>query len=161
MTLVSLPRVAGLAGLGFVLALLVANVVLTSAGFPAPASGADFGTITSVFVDERDALRLASSFLPAAWLLATVFAAGVFELVRRTEPGWAVIGLAGILMQSVAFVAVEASRLALGSAAVHDPGAVPGWLGATYTSIVVSMVAAVLLGKIGRGRIVTRGPVDN
>ncbi|MGW6200274.1 purine-cytosine permease family protein [Kribbella sp. NPDC055110] len=30
----------------------------------------------------------------------------------------------------------------------HQP--VPGWLGATYTSIIVSMVAAVLLGRIGR-----------
>ncbi|GAA1710118.1 putative hydroxymethylpyrimidine transporter CytX [Kribbella yunnanensis] len=39
--------------------------------------------------------------------------------------------------------------------------AVPGWLGATYTSIIVSILAAVLLGKIGRGRIVTREPVDN
>jgi len=27
---------------------------------------------------------------------------------------------------------------------------VPGWLGATYTSIIVSMVAAVLLGRVGR-----------
>jgi NCS1 family nucleobase:cation symporter-1 len=29
---------------------------------------------------------------------------------------------------------------------------VPGWLGATYTSIIVSMLAAVLLGRIGRSR---------
>ena len=32
---------------------------------------------------------------------------------------------------------------------------VPGWLGATYTSIVVSMLAAIVLGRFGRRR-----PVD-
>ena len=30
----------------------------------------------------------------------------------------------------------------------HHP--VPGWLGATYTSIVISMIAAILFGRIGR-----------
>jgi purine-cytosine permease-like protein len=32
----------------------------------------------------------------------------------------------------------------------HQP--VPGWLGATYTSIVISMLAAVLFGRLGRTR---------
>jgi purine-cytosine permease-like protein len=35
----------------------------------------------------------------------------------------------------------------------HQP--VPAWLGATYTSIVVSMLAAVVLGRLGRR------PLDN
>ncbi|MFB6725137.1 purine-cytosine permease family protein [Kribbella sp. NPDC056345] len=35
--------------------------------------------------------------------------------------------------------------------------AVPGWLGATYTSIIVSMVAAVVLGRIGRKETVAAG----
>jgi hypothetical protein len=81
----SFSRLAGLAGLGFVLLLLLANVVLTAAGFPPPASGADFEELRVVFAGEQDALRLASACLPAAWLLATVFAAGVFELVRRAS----------------------------------------------------------------------------
>lgn len=32
----------------------------------------------------------------------------------------------------------------------HQP--VPGWLGATYTSIIISMLAAVVLGRLGRPR---------
>jgi NCS1 family nucleobase:cation symporter-1 len=28
----------------------------------------------------------------------------------------------------------------------------PTWLGATYTSIVISMIAAVLLGRLGAGK---------
>jgi purine-cytosine permease-like protein len=35
---------------------------------------------------------------------------------------------------------------------IFDNQPVPGWLGATYTSIIVSMLAAVLLGRIGRSR---------
>ena len=35
---------------------------------------------------------------------------------------------------------------------VFNGNAVPGWLGATYTSIVVSMLAAILLGRLGRSQ---------
>jgi len=33
---------------------------------------------------------------------------------------------------------------------IFDNQPVPGWLGATYTSIIISMLAAVLLGRLGR-----------
>jgi len=35
---------------------------------------------------------------------------------------------------------------------VFNGNAVPGWLGATYTSIIVSMLAAILFGRLGRSR---------
>jgi nucleobase:cation symporter-1, NCS1 family len=35
---------------------------------------------------------------------------------------------------------------------VFNHQAIPGWLGATYTSIIISMLAAVLLGRVGRSR---------
>lgn len=126
-------RLAGLAGLGFVLLLLVANVVLTAAGFPTPSEAADTGEITAVFATGAGALRLASALLPAAWLLATVFAAGVCAALWRSgrarAEAWALVGLAGVLMQSAVFTGVEASRLAVAAAAVHAPGAVPGLWG--------------------------------
>jgi hypothetical protein len=42
---------------------------------------------------------------------------------------WSLVGFAGVVMQCVAFVGVEAARLALWSAATHDPAAVPGLWG--------------------------------
>ena len=35
---------------------------------------------------------------------------------------------------------------------VFNGNAVPGWLGATYTSIIVSMLAAILFGRLGRSQ---------
>lgn len=126
-------RLSGLAGIGFVLVLVLANVVLTYAGFPTPSEAVDHDEIIAVFASEADTLRLASTLLPAAWLLATIFAAGVFAALwrgdrARTE-AWSLVGLAGVLTQSAVFAGVEATRLALASAAIHAPGAVPGLWG--------------------------------
>lgn len=122
---------AGLAGLGFVLVLIVANVFLFVAGFPPPSELPSIEELTRVFAAERDTLRLASAFLPASWLLAIVFAAGAYGVLGdrgRGEP-WALVGLVGILMQCATFAAVEATRIALSSAATYDAGSVPGLWG--------------------------------
>ena len=127
------PHLAGIAGIGFVVILIVANLLLTAAGFPTPSEPASIDEITAVFATGSGSLRLASALLPAAWLLATVFAVGVCLHLGRDERGrpdpWSVVGLAGVLMQSVAFTSVEATRLALMSAAQHDPGGVAGLWG--------------------------------
>ncbi|GAA1641636.1 hypothetical protein [Actinoplanes couchii] len=131
-------RVAGVAGLGFVAVLIVANLLLTVAGFPTPSEAVSVAEITAVYASGGGTLRLASALLPAAWLLATVFAVGVCLVLGRDARGrldpWAVVGLGGVLMQSVVFTAVEATRLAVMSAAAHDPGSVGG-LWALHTAL--------------------------
>lgn len=122
------PRLSGAAGLGFVALLIVANLILTSAGFPTPSDAVDVDQVGRIFAAEPGALRLASALLPAAWLLATVFAAGVVA-TSWTGRAWSLVGLAGVVMQCAVFTGVEASRLALWSAAAHAPAAVPGLWG--------------------------------
>ncbi|MEH0936433.1 hypothetical protein [Micromonospora psammae] len=131
-------RLAGIAGIGFVVILVAANLLLTAAGFPTPSEAASLDEITTVFAAGSGSLRLASALLPAAWLLATVFAVGVCVCLRRDERArtdpWSLVGLAGVLMQSVVFTSVEATRLALTSAAQHDAGGVAGLWG-LYTAL--------------------------
>lgn len=132
------PRLAGIAGIGFVVILITANLLLTVAGFPTPSESASIDEITTVFAAESGSLRLASALLPMAWLLATVFAVGVGVCLRRDERArtdpWSLVGLAGVLMQSVVFTSVEATRLALTSAAQHDPSGIAGLWG-FYTAL--------------------------
>ncbi|GIJ78741.1 hypothetical protein SAMN05443287_1165 [Micromonospora phaseoli] len=131
-------RLAGLAGIGFVAILIAANLLLTTAGFPTPSEAASIDEITTVFAAESGSLRLASALLPTAWFLATIFAVGVCVCLRRdahtrTDP-WSLVGVAGVLMQSVVFTSVEATRLALTSAAQHNADGVAGLWG-LYTAL--------------------------
>lgn len=133
----SFSRLAGIAGMGFVVILVVANLLLTMAGFPTPSEAASIDEITTVFAAGAGSLRLASALLPMAWLLVTIFAVGVCVCLRRdertrTDP-WSLVGLAGVLMQSVVFTGVEATRLALISAAQHDSGVAGLW--GLYTAL--------------------------
>lgn len=127
------PRLAGVAGIGFVAILIVANTLLTSAGFPTPSEPASVDEIAAVFTAGSGSLRAASALLPAAWLLATIFAVGVCTCLPRDKPArtdpWSLVGLAGVLMQSVVFTGVEATRLGLMSAARHDPDGIAGLWG--------------------------------
>ncbi len=131
-------RLAGVAGIGFVAILVTANVLLAAAGLPTPSEAASVDEITTVFAAGSGSLRLASALLPAAWLLATFFAVGVCVCLGRDERGrvdpWSLVGLAGVLMQSVVFTSVEATRLALMSAAQYEPGGVAGLWG-LYTAL--------------------------
>ncbi|WP_250006817.1 hypothetical protein [Actinoplanes sp. M2I2] len=133
----SFPRLAGIAGMGFVVVLIVANLLLTMAGFPTPSEAASLDEISTVFDAGSGSLRLASALLPMAWLLATIFAVGVWACLRRDEQArtdpWSIVGLAGVLMQSVVFASVEATRLALISATQHDSDVAGLW--GLYTAL--------------------------
>jgi hypothetical protein len=132
------PRLAGIAGIGFVVILISANLIMTAAGFPTPSTAVSVDEIITVFTAGSGSLRLASALLPTAWLLATIFAVGVCICLRRDERSrtdpWSLVGLTGVLMQSVVFTSVEATRLALTSAAEHDAGGVAG-LWSLYTAL--------------------------
>jgi hypothetical protein len=89
----AIPSPAGIAGIGFVVILISANLIMTA------------GVCVCLRRDERS----------------------------RTDP-WSLVGLTGVLMQSVVFTSVEATRLALTSAAEHDAGGVAG-LWSLYTAL--------------------------
>ena len=92
----SFSRVAGLAGLAFILIVIVANVLLQ---LPTPLVAG------------------ASAVAPAAWVCLVVFSAGaVLRLLpselRRRE-GWSIVGMAGPIMQNALFGGVVATQTAL------------------------------------------------
>lgn len=128
-------RASGAAGLGFVALLVVANLVLTSAGLPLPTDSPSLPELGRAHADGVDALRLASALMPAAWLLATVLAAGLaveawHSPARRV---WALVGFGGVLAQCAVFAVAESARLALAAAAVEgaadEPAALAGLWG--------------------------------
>lgn len=120
-------RLSGVAGIGFVALLISANLILTSAGFPTPSEVVTVDRVSATFAAEPGALRLASALLPTAWLLATIFAVGVVSGVwgsGASARAWSLVGLAGVIMQCAVFTGVEATRLALGLAAIDNVAAV-------------------------------------
>lgn len=108
--------VAGLAGIGFAVVIVAANLIAVPAGLPS--TGADPGAVAAFFSAQRVIAGVSAALTPAAWLLATVFGAGVLAVVLGRDTAttlWAVAGFAGVLLQNAAFAAVIALRVALGS----------------------------------------------
>lgn len=109
-------RVGGAAGIGFAALILLLNLlVLVPAGLPSPGSSLD--EAVAFFGTEPAAMDLGSMFLPAVWVLATVFGAAAVAAARdaehaRTE-AWALVGFAGVLLQNLNVTTVSAVRLAL------------------------------------------------
>ncbi|MEV6412125.1 cytosine permease [Kribbella sp. NPDC051718] len=90
---------------------------------------ADFFVVSKMNWDVSDTARF--RWQPT---LAWVFGFVAYQLVNPgTVEGWSPFWLD--LQQSL-----------------FDNNPVPGWLGATYTSIIVSMLAAILFGRLGRTR---------
>jgi putative hydroxymethylpyrimidine transporter CytX len=88
---------------------------------------ADFFVVSKMNWDVSDTARF--RWQPAlAWLIGFV----VYQLVNPgTVAGWSTFW-------------IDAQQR------IFDHHPVPGWMGATYTSIVISMLAAVLFGRLGR-----------
>ncbi|WP_040835611.1 hypothetical protein [Nocardia brevicatena] len=121
--------VAGLSGLGFVLTALIVNIVYVRARLPFPMSGKDMDEVVGSLAAVGDALKQPSTLAPLTWLCTTVFAAGLMAELWRPDQGtgaWALVGFAGVLMQNVTFVGVEALRFGLAAAAPHGRGATTG-----------------------------------
>lgn len=128
----SLIDLAGVAGIGFVVAAIVINVMYVRTGLPLPTSGKRLDEVVDAFAAVGHALKAPSIFAPAAWLFTTVFAAGLLAALWDNEPatvGWALAGFGGVLMQNATFTVVEALRFGLASAAAHDRGSVAGLWG--------------------------------
>lgn len=110
-----LLRLGGWSAIGFAVIILLTNVlILVPAGMPT--TGADPTEASHFFGSEADAVGLATVFLPAAWVLATMF--GAVVAAASGAPGgrvetWSLVGLAGLVLQNATFTAISAIRLAL------------------------------------------------
>ncbi|MFE9577731.1 hypothetical protein ACFYO1_15180 [Nocardia sp. NPDC006044] len=123
---------AGFAGFGFVVTAVLVNAVYIRARLPFPVSAAGLEEVTDAFANVGEALKRPSVLAPVGWLCLTVFAAGLTAALwdrGSDSSAWALVGLAGVLMQNVAFVCVEALRFGMASAAAHDRGSTAGLWG--------------------------------
>jgi hypothetical protein len=115
-------RIAGAAAIGFALLIVTVNLVLGPAGMPTP--GSPPADAIAFFTGRTDLTGPVAAFLPAAWVLATLFGAGALAAaLRATEPAtaaWAYAGFAGVLLQNATFAAVMALRLAMSTTVDHE-----------------------------------------
>ncbi|MFD5177218.1 hypothetical protein ACFWM1_15500 [Nocardia sp. NPDC058379] len=149
---VRFQRIAGVAGIVFVLVILGANLVLVPSGLPTP--GTDSGAAGAFFADHRGLVAAAMAPTPLAWFCAVVFGAGVLTAVRRAEraagTGWSLVGFAGLLLQNAAFTVIVAIRYALGLApetgalwVLHD-----ALLALNGTFLALALVGLTLAGRL-------------
>lgn len=122
-------RAGGLAGIGFGVVVLTANMILGSAG--QPFAGADEDAVLEFFATSEAAVRLGSAMAPLAWLCLLVFAAGVAAAARSRgtarADGWALIGVGGAAVQNSLFAGVVACQLVLANANLSDDVAWGVW----------------------------------
>ncbi|WP_199432639.1 DUF4386 family protein [Qaidamihabitans albus] len=115
-------RLGGFAGLGFAALIVLGNAVVVPAGLPR--TDADTAEVAAFFTENEDAVGIASSLGPIAWVLAAVFGAGAVSALWPSDRGrgeaWSLVGLAGLILQNGTFAGVIAIRLALASATADD-----------------------------------------
>ena len=107
-------RIAGLAGVLFVV-LVVAVTVAVGSSSP-PDNDATAAEITSYYTSNAGLWTFVSVIAPFVWVCLLVFGSGVFAQVRAHEAAkgeaWAYVGLLGILMQNAIFAPVIATDVA-------------------------------------------------
>lgn len=146
-------RVAGIAGIGFALVILGANLILAPAGLPKP--GTDPQTAVAFFVDHRDLVALAMAPVPLGWFCAVLFGAGVLAALRPAErtagTGWSLVGFAGLLLQNATFTVIVGIRYALGIS--NGDGAALWALQDALLALNGTFLATALVGLTVAGRI--------
>ncbi|MEV6062640.1 hypothetical protein AB0L62_21790 [Nocardia asteroides] len=147
-------RIAGLAGIGFALVIVGANLVLVPAGLPKP--GTDPDQAVAFFQDNRDLVASALAPTPLAWFCAVLFGAGVLATLRSAErdtgTGWSLAGFAGLLLQNATFTVIVGLRYALAT----EAGVVPAlWvlqdalLALNGTFLALALVGFTYAGRLG------------
>ncbi len=119
----SFTRLAGLAGLSFVIVVASINLVLGAEGWPLDAGTAPV-EVARYFADHGGVIGLDISVSLLNAVLIAIFGAGAFATIWRVErdrgEAWSVVGLIGVAVMTGLFTAVVAARAAL--TAGHDPG---------------------------------------
>ncbi|MEV4156650.1 hypothetical protein AB0J48_26880 [Nocardia salmonicida] len=151
---VTFRRVAGVAGIGFALVILGANLILVPAGLPKP--GTDSHTAAAFFVEHRDLVALAMAPVPLGWFCAVLFGAGALAALRPAEraagTGWSSVGFAGLLLQNATFTVIVGIRYALGASS--GEGAVlwalqDALLALNGTFLATALVGLTIAGRLG------------
>lgn len=125
-----ITRIGGVAGIGFTAIIVGSNLLVLPAG--APTVGTEFAEATAFFTEHAGFGEFAWAWSPLAWVLVIVFGAGVFKSLRHTRhadaEAWALVGLAGLILQTGTFAGVIALRFALTALPAYDnPGAAALW----------------------------------
>ena len=109
-------RLAGFAAFGFAAIVLGLNAVLEST--TPPAGDATAAEVAGYFTENSNLVRTGVLLAVLAWVCIAVFAAGA--LARQSGQAWSMVGVIGVVMQTVLFAAVSATRLALTFGAPAD-----------------------------------------
>ncbi|GAB0107165.1 hypothetical protein JMUB6875_61580 [Nocardia sp. JMUB6875] len=143
-------RIGGVAALGFVLVILGSNGVLVVSGMPQP--GTDIADSSTYFSNHAGIAEFAWACAPVAFVCVTLFGASVAALLREHEradgTGWSLVGLAGLIMQTVTFAAITAIRFTL--TAIPDRGsAVAGGLWTLHNALFIGNGVFLALAMLG------------
>ncbi|GAA1565785.1 hypothetical protein GCM10009804_23060 [Kribbella hippodromi] len=108
-------RIGGWAAIGFAVLLAGTNLILAPSGLPLIGDPAN--EAADYFGAHAGLIGISGTLAVAAWLLAVLFGAAVVAVVRSSErtrgEAWAVVGLAGLVLQNATFTVFTATRLAL------------------------------------------------
>ncbi len=122
-------RVGGLAGLGFLVLVGSANIILGVSGQPSP--GASPAEVNDFFASSGVAVGAASSIATLVWICLAVFAAGIVARLRQKAPerveSWPLVGLGAAFMQNTIFSMVVACQIVLSTAELSSESASALW----------------------------------
>jgi hypothetical protein len=128
----SFRRLAGWAGIGFVIVVVIANVILGSTNPPRDAVLAG-AAIAPYYTANEAALRAVNAIAPFVWVLLALFAGGLVAAIwpsdRARREAWALVGLIGITMQNAIFagvIALQAALLAVATGPSPSAGVLEG-----------------------------------
>jgi hypothetical protein len=147
-------RLSGIAALGFAAAIVLANAIVAPAGLPP--TGADISEVTGFFAANGDVVGIGSAIAPAAWVMATMFGAGVVAALRQSErdrgEAWSLIGFGGLIAQNAVFTGVVAIHLALAeTAAPGDRSAAAVWASRDALFTLIGTFLCVVLVSLSIG----------
>ena len=122
-------RVGGLAGLGFLVLVGSANIILGVAGQPSP--GASPAEVNEFFASSGAAVGAASSIATLVWICLALFAGGIVARLRQKAPdrveSWPLVGLGAAFMQNTIFSMVVACQIVLSTADLSSESASALW----------------------------------